>query len=339
MLFFRVFCFLLLGLKLRASAKKDRLEGYESTPAESYFTKDELLLLEKPLLKFQSVPSQYTWQYAEPVSTKNPFIFFHQRKAGGTRTRQHLEKFAIKKRLPYFLPCFGKVICDTLTLPYNKPYAIYGAHFPWGEQRHLSRFRHRNVEQNFSCVTNMREPVSRLFSCVAYRFLAPLKSDKCVSDLSDKEFIDFLTVTMDKFGGACLNEPFRIMSGITDEVLLQSLGRDIKLGPKTLNASISNRDAVIFDITLENLSKCAPRFLETPLRERADSLLRMKFPEMYAHGAFDIDTEGYNHSHCAPPRDSQIAIAERLGAFEKLFYNAVRDRVLAASAELNRRSK
>ena len=64
----------------------------------------------------------------------------------------------------------------------------------------------RRSSSNFSCVTNYREPVSRIISCLAYRHPTEMR-DKCVADM-DVGLLRVLLNRPDRFGNSCLNEPF-----------------------------------------------------------------------------------------------------------------------------------
>ena len=62
------------------------------------------------------------------ISSAHPYVFFHQRKSGGTTLRADLEQAAKKLNLPYFIPCHGGVPCDIYNIPDEKLFALYGMH-------------------------------------------------------------------------------------------------------------------------------------------------------------------------------------------------------------------
>lgn len=90
------------------------------------------------------------WPKVANVTTTRPFIFFHQRKAGGSSIRATLHAGAKKNNLKSYIPCLSsekKLRCDTYTLPEKltakNAAVIYGGHIPWGEpQNKYERFLH-----------------------------------------------------------------------------------------------------------------------------------------------------------------------------------------------------
>ena len=117
-----------------------------------------------------------------------------------------------------------RVPCDTYHIPQNELYAVYAAHLQWGEQFRADNLRlkkeqgleskstaiipaldinsrpsndHSNERskddssamkhQRVSCMTNLREPVSRLLSCLNYRYLryhGKFTSAMCISEVT-----------------------------------------------------------------------------------------------------------------------------------------------------------
>lgn len=45
-------------------------------------------------------------------SPSNPFVFCHQRKAGGTDLRKSLLDYAVAEGLPHYIPCYEELPCD-----------------------------------------------------------------------------------------------------------------------------------------------------------------------------------------------------------------------------------
>ena len=105
-------------------------------------------------------------------------MFFHQRKAGGGSVRYALVAEAQRLKLPYYVPCFKKLHCDTYNAG-DAAAAIYAGHFPWGVQAELTRRATYDAEarawrsprDGASCLTLFREPLPRLESCYYFRFV------------------------------------------------------------------------------------------------------------------------------------------------------------------------
>lgn len=186
----------------------------------SLFSKQDIQTLNSLITQFLNLPGEQMWTHVQDVSTKQPFILFHQRKAGGSSLRQTLNFAANELHLPSFFPCRNKVPCDTYHLPKDDAYAIYGGHFHWGVQDELGRFD-RSLRRSFQCTTNFRHPIDRIESCFYFRFGTFLNST-CLSDLSEEKFEE-LIFKLDPFGTSCINEPFRALSGLHDEEIIDSL--------------------------------------------------------------------------------------------------------------------
>ena len=108
-------------------------------------------------------------------------------------------------------------------------------------------------------MTNYREPVSRIISCLAYRHPTEMR-DKCVADM-DVGLLRVLLNRPDRFGNSCLNEPFRIMSGIRSDHFIDRLDECDDPGGRVdddANLELALR------LTLTHASKCSPLVMESP---------------------------------------------------------------------------
>ena len=129
------------------------------------------------LLEDYKLPQAYK---AQLPSKDVPFIFFHQRKAGGTTMSSQIFKAAQNISLPVFIPCFAGIPCETYQPPqttnFSKIPAIYGGHLYYsGLMRtltlHHNNNRHGNTatlkkyEPQYTCFTSFRSPISRIQSC------------------------------------------------------------------------------------------------------------------------------------------------------------------------------
>ena len=73
-----------------------------------------------------------------PVATaprthkKHPFVFFHQRKTGGSTIRTQMVYSAKKHSLSSWVPCSNRVPCESCYAPPHPPFsAVYGGHLYW----------------------------------------------------------------------------------------------------------------------------------------------------------------------------------------------------------------
>ena len=108
---------------------------------------------------------------------QNPFIFFHQRKSGGTAFRNRLFESAQAIKIDpasIFIACFLNVSCDVYSLDsawQSRPsLRIVGGHMYYG---HVVRYLRRKAPGAApACFTIMRSPLDRILSCLSYRRLA-----------------------------------------------------------------------------------------------------------------------------------------------------------------------
>jgi hypothetical protein len=80
--------------------------------------------------------------FANPT-VQSPFVFFHQRKGGGSSLRGDILKHArVLNVSKIFLPCFGTP-CIPYSLPPLEKQAIYASHFNYGTLLHVMRENRR----------------------------------------------------------------------------------------------------------------------------------------------------------------------------------------------------
>ena len=221
----------------------------ENATGLDLFRSHERAVLEDIVARYMAVPAESLYTPATNISIETPYIFFHQRKAAGSTLRTELKEAAIKLKLPYYIACHSGVPCDLYTLPHDRRYAIYAMHIEWGSHRVLATNNHTvqhmitNQEtgevdhhskhfSDFSCLSNFRDPVSRVISCLYFRFLEKgLKiggGRVCIDQLSIRELLNLLVDKVDQFSNSCLNEPFRILSGFLDEDIINSIGLRVR---------------------------------------------------------------------------------------------------------------
>lgn len=115
---------------------------------------------------FEAYPGDLIWQSVDAISINEPFIFFHQRTAGGSSIRKSLLDTSQSLNLSHFIICYSPAkLCDQYHFPKQPPYAVYAGHFQWNYLMDLNRLHHSNLK--FSCMTNFREPVRR-FPLIMY---------------------------------------------------------------------------------------------------------------------------------------------------------------------------
>ena len=185
------------------------------------------------LRSFLSEPALWSEPVTD-VSGAHPFIFFHQRKAGGSSIRQALWASARGHDLTTYIPC-KDMHCDTYTLPKLIPpqhhhhqrrkhtkhkkvkstwydgtrKAVYAGHFPWGEpQNKFELYDATSLQGNktstaFSCATNYRSPIPRIASCLYMRHEEKMKGN-CVSDM-DSVTLEYLLREPDRC--VCFHTP------------------------------------------------------------------------------------------------------------------------------------
>ena len=328
---------------------------------ERFFEPNDASALQSIVRAFAEFPAEQVWSPVKAVNNAEPFIFFHQRKAGGSSLRSSLYHAASHLDLSFFIPCFQRVDCDTYHFDHKKPYAVYAGHFHWGEQSVFNRFSPSPTggvgsgsagQQRFSCVTNYRHPVDRIESCLYYRFNRLLEG-RCLSQLTLTELDDLLH-HVDVYGATCLNEPFRVMGGISDEAMLEHLvsvhrthahSKHTRSLRGSLTESESERetrrrldmtaiDVLLVNATLQNTLRCSPLVLELP---ESFAEVARRIPALGNRGAFSAEVkENVNriHSHCAtvPLSAEQRAYIQQHALLELVVYEAVykktRDRLL-----------
>lgn len=179
----------------------------------------------------------------KPTPTPSrPFVFFHQRKTGGSSIRKMLVESAKGYDLTFRVQCFGGVHCNSYDVPLNLGLsAVYGGHlyFPSAvkaiHQQTVRSASFRPVQEDdygFDCLTIFREPVSRVQSCWNYRFPPAARA---FNSYGVEEIRRMLPLGMSFYDEGCNNEPLRILS-------------DSGRSEQKVNVLTSNlTDAAVFD--------------------------------------------------------------------------------------------
>lgn len=157
------------------------------------------------------------------------FVFFHQRKCGGSSIRQWLANKSHEFNIPSYIPCHHGIACERYYLAIDQDNsskaALIAGHFYYADVHSFVR-RFNGVRDGpivsggkFSCVTLFRRPESRSKSCWNYRYAQHLLVPQDVSQpvpswdsVSPVARNQGLQRGLDRFGHGCLNEPLRIFA-------------------------------------------------------------------------------------------------------------------------------
>ena len=143
--------------------------------------------------------------------------FLHQRKAGGTTIRQLLFNMAKEalgreealKRV--WIPCHAPKKCVLFEMPlYEKNYLghikVAGAHMSF----HTPFARSGYEDQVL--ITNFREPVSRIKSCMLFRYIRRVRAVFGAENYTHADGEKLVLTQKDEFQSTCMQEPLRILS-------------------------------------------------------------------------------------------------------------------------------
>jgi len=243
------------------------------------------------------------------ISIENPVILFHQRKAGGQTLRRSLHMAARRLGLSYYIPCHPPVPCENYSIKGNKK-AVYGGHFSVSEVKYVLR---NGPPKGVTCLTNFREPVSRVESCFYFRFNRTEGGDfSCMNNIPVETLRDILVNRVDRYGDGCLDEPFRILSGITDERLLRK-SNDVK-SPEFWAA---------YQNSLRWLEQCHILILDD---DRTARLVGKYIPQLKAN-LNGLEQKNRNKNEKCQLDKARLSLLHELTAAERRLYKAVQSRV------------
>lgn len=296
-------------------------------------------LIHSILRGYSSIPTDCMWKQRPEVSEANPLLFVHQRKAGGSSLRTTLHAAGDDMGLSRFIAGWDHVGLTTYEVPISSKIAIYGGHFsyPHNMKNLLGVDSEGNINlppgQTYpvSCLTNFREPLARIQSCVYERYAAVF-DEYHVSCLGDLPIKDLARIMIEfRFGGrfSCLNEPFRMFYS-DNETVVNSLGFAYNHESHELTTRLSEFEVEAFVTAMQGIGQCVPVVLEVPL---SFHLLNFTFPTLYHHKAFEdeiVVNAGHNGKNCARPSEAHMEVLRNLSYLENLMYNAVREKVTIA---------
>jgi len=171
-------------------------------------------------------------------SENRPFIFFHQRKAGGSTFRQFLYEAANNLGVRSWIPScrFGPIPCAVFALPTHAKFAVYGGHFRYMEahknfivtdfRNYLFQSKQQASAKKFTCLITARPTVERVISCWNYRFLQELNLQSKIphsSNMTASQWDEYLPTAFSKYSEGCNNEFIRNFGDIQDEILINGL--------------------------------------------------------------------------------------------------------------------
>lgn len=362
---FVLLSFLLVSLMCVSSGynASDKTRNYDERTPHGFQARSPLELfpvesqqsLQRIQNNFLKLSEDKLWKPIENISIGEPFFFFHQRKAGGTDIRVGLHTLGKQLGLPTFVICYDAP-CVLIEIPLDHARAIYAGHINWGKQFYIPA-NARNFDEKLSqdsndyrleksellkniknsetnlrpyhCMTNFRDPLSRIISCIyfVHRRELNLLNVSCISELNDLELVHLVRHQYTVSGNTCINEPFEIMSGITDYELLGNLGSDLVVNQDGNSYDIKPRfnvvDEFVLEITLKHMEKCIPMMIES-----ADNIefMKHKAPILYNHNVFHESNQQPHTKEsdkCGRPTDRQIELLENLVAFETILYQTV----------------
>ncbi len=307
-----------------------------STSISDMDFENDVLKSEKDLLlsKYANYPNELIWNLKN-VTEDHPLLFLHQRKAGGSSLRRTLQLASNPLNLTYFLPCHGRS-CGIYQVPENitNQFAIYGGHFSSSNMPNMTKLVESNTSH--SCLTNFREPVSRLISCIYFRHhdrLMKIRA-KCLHYLRLQDLYMLMTKP-DIDGYSCLNEPYRILSGQTNESINTHLGFKYNDSSLIVTREFGEPELAALNSSLKLLENCIPVVLEQP---KGRDLLQLTYPDLFKWNAFneEVDMNSNDNFKCTvKPGGPHMMMMRNATAFEAVLYNAVVNKVNSALIQFN----
>ena len=200
--------------------------------------------------------------------------------------------------------------------------AVYGGHYPYFERKNLLRRVPIDPKYavpqvaSFSCVTMFREPIERVESCYYFRFLnrGLAKNFKCMNNATVSSLESLLRTGVDGFGDGCLDEPFRIFSGVGDNAELEAA-----------NDVTSPEFCIAMRYSMLALSGCSLMVLGEPT---SYAQAASAFPQV-GSAFLSMPHANVGKSLKCELDELHVQLLEQLTAGETVLYNAVQRRIAA----------
>ena len=202
-----------------------------------------------------------------------PFVFFHQRKAGGTSFKEHLYKQSNKKYKSSYITGYD-VQWGSFTVPNpsdqkKESYDVYAGHFNYmhvysniaikDAKTVLKMNKEINNEEEstipFSCIINARPTIERVFSCFNYFFLQELKLNDILPNaynMTSSQWNKYLPILYSKFHQGCNNEFVRNFADNNNEMLINNMFVSDEDSSNTMNILLQN----VLETVLSRVSQC-----------------------------------------------------------------------------------
>jgi len=248
------------------------------------------------------------------VSKSQPLVFFAQRNAGDAALTDLLSQASKEESLSIASP--GKDVAWYG----GKSAAVYIGPVDWMEVSRTFARRNKISQEShawhggnpdFSCMTNFQDPLARIQSCY-YRQLLKQGAPACLADLEPERMREFFHRSHGANGYSCMNEPFRLMSGLVHDYLF-----DVDASTEEWN--------FVFRSTLQNLARCVPIIVEDVSTLKAAASW---FP-MLSEGADnirDLVQEIKNESLTCKLSEPQLDVLRSLTAHEQRLYDLAVER-------------
>tara|TARA_R110002050_G_scaffold265570_1_gene406725 strand:- start:101 stop:1012 length:912 start_codon:yes stop_codon:yes gene_type:complete len=206
------------------------------------------------------------------LRTDSLFVYYHQRRSGGTPLSQSIQRSFQKIGGDMKRTWIDSSLSTDVRAPQSEE--LIGKQIIAGRvgmtaiDTHILRMKEKNFNIRYSCISSWRHPVNRLHSCIASQFGGSVGSQ--MIRLPETEYdtlVSFLMNNTDASGQTCLSEPFRILSGVSEEAILSQTA---------LQPDLPSSRLVVLK-TMQGTNRCTPvMLLEEP--ELSKRLLLMEMP-------------------------------------------------------------
>ncbi|GFH62048.1 hypothetical protein CTEN210_18524 [Chaetoceros tenuissimus] len=201
--------------------------------------------------KIPDMVSKYTPALPIPRYDK-PFVFFHNRKVGGSSLRTIIAKEANRTGLAgkMWIPCKNEGCVPYSLPPSQGNITIFAGHINYMQMTQIIRetkarsillgmtepitlekgqtVSYHKLDDSyplFDCITNIRPTIDRVVSCWNYRMTVEMGTLRLPSSdsLTPEDWNNLLPVAMDKHNNGCNNEYARIFGSTAHESEVNSL--------------------------------------------------------------------------------------------------------------------